>query len=198
MTALMQEVTAAELTRARKELDREVAAKRMRLAAIPAERAAVPRQAGYADRVMLLDAEREQLEREIGKLEAQLTVAREQEQQALKRQRLADLAREIGTERDRLTAQERAANERFAGTVEAYRDWTATVWRVAELEQQLSGRPMISTLDQLRAPVLRFLSHAVARLFDWLWLRERPTAVPLTGPEGEAEKIIHKALFPDA
>ena len=100
--------------------------------------------------------------------------------------------------RERRVVQERAIALAVTKIAEGCREWVAMVRRESELEGQLSGRPAAEEIDAIRAPMLQFLDHAVQRLFDLLWIRQRPPIVNLTGPMGEAEQIIHKALFPDA
>ena len=85
MSAPAAAPTLAELLRAREDVNRQLGVKRVRLAAIPAERT-TSRRAGDASAVLRLEVEAEELAREVQALEAERAQLIEQEQLASKRE----------------------------------------------------------------------------------------------------------------
>ncbi len=148
-----------------------------------------------ASSVVWLEQRKRDLPSEIAAAKAAYDQARLVFGSARERERRAELARKLEQMHERRIMQERAIALAVTSLVERCRDWGVTVRRLSELEGQLRGRPAAETIDAIRAPTLQFLDHAFQRLLDLLWVEHRPATVNLDGPAGQAERIVHRALF---
>ena len=122
---------------------------------------------------------------------------------ARERERQARLAHARETKREAIAAKQAALSPALAGVARAYREFAAEARDLAQLEQEISGRPAANEVDCLRGPAALFLAQGFARVLEWTWLgpdtervHYRP-ALRQTGLQGDAELVVFRALFPN-